>query len=1147
MSTDCFGAHDTELVDEIDQLLAYEESELDTLNVCPVGSATPQRVEIQPSEFTEFAIKVPTNEAIVPFSFNERRYLRSIYDTPAKRVLLKAARQVEKCLLASDRVVTPDGRWITIEDLRIGDRVVSLHALDPDAEECAVPHGEIRPFRTNNRFEQDIVVDKRSVGKKRAVRLRTKMGCVLHLSEDTPVLGGRGWCSAAGMGRGEPVATIRSLGDAAVFGEGYGKSLEFSSTIPDGLFLEATSSELVAFIKSLWRRSGSVYGRGGKLRCALYLPSRLTAERARWLLLKIGIPAHCRRGEGDAHSVSVGGKAAQAFLDMIVTGVPPEPKSSDVLWDTVVDVEPLGQEEVYHLETAKNHNYVHEGAVVHNSTFIGNKMITYCAVVPNFKTLYVSATQQQAQVFSSDRIKDPIDLSPELAYLLDSKLSQNVLFKQFRNRSQIRIRYTYHSADRTRGISADLVTIDELQDIIYHHIPIIEQCASHSQWKLFCDAGTPKSLDNTIEVLWAQFSTQNEWVVPCGRHGLPKQPGTWHWNVLGMKNIGKKGLICAKCGQPIDPTHPLATWASMQPRTVNNANRVTMDGYRISQLMVPWIDWEGDILMNLDRYDLPQINNEMLGLSSDSGIRPLTQRSVRVCCQPDIHLGDFELNASRCVDGVFAGIDWGCHDNQTRILTDSGFKYFRDLTDDDLVAQFDKDTRQMSFVRPLTRTVRDWNGPLYHITGRDVDMMLTGTHRMLVQPARQKDWCVESMEELADRQEGGNMRGWVDWEGEELTTFTVPGIPPCLGDEGCEPAQMGGDFWITRLGTLLSSGLPARGVYGRQLQRWWIDNVGPTKDTERIPRRFLNLSKRQLRILFSAMMAGKGGVLGGYMSASKGLCEDFQEVCLRLGYTATVEMHMSSNSDGKVHYKTSWSQKRDFRLSREQIKKIPYRGQVYCCAVPSGLIVTERNGRIAYQGNTGERESYTVLTLGGYMGKGFQVFYVHRFVGEDLEPSRQLDRIAQICVLVGVKLIGADYGGGYDRNDWIMRNFGIHKLAKYQYAGNPKSKVKWEPRLGRFILHRSEVMKDIFSAIKRRQIGLPCWEEFSSPYAMDMCNIFAEFSKQLRMTQYMVSPGKSDDTFHSILYCFFASMLVRPRPDILIPRSANDVNFHRHN
>ena len=90
------------------------------------------------------------------------------------------------------------------------------------------------------------------------------------------------------------------------------------------------------------------------------------------------------------------------------------------------------------------------------------------------------------------------------------------------------MRYAFLNADRVRGIPADMVCIDEIQDVLTDNIPVIEECVSHSSFKYKLYAGTPKSLDNTLESLWVEDSTQNEWVVPCDSCG----GGDYrHWNI----------------------------------------------------------------------------------------------------------------------------------------------------------------------------------------------------------------------------------------------------------------------------------------------------------------------------------------------------------------------------------------------------------------------------------------------------------------------------------------------------------------------------------------------------------------------------------------------------------------------------------------
>jgi hypothetical protein len=79
-------------------------------------------------------------------------------------------------------------------------------------------------------------------------------------------------------------------------------------------------------------------------------------------------------------------------------------------------------------------------------------------------------------------------------------------------------------------------------------------------------------------------------------------------------------------------------------------------------------------------------------------------------------------------------------------------------------------------------------------------------------------------------------------------------------------------------------------------------------------------------------------------------------------------------------------------------------------------------------------------------------------------------------------------------------------------------------------------MSDIFNAIKRKQLEFPRWEEFREPFAQDMLNIFSEYNENLRMIQYKHVLDKPDDSFHALVYCMLASHLMRPRPDIFVPR-----------
>lgn len=490
------------------------------------------------------------------------------------------------------------------------------------------------------------------------------------------------------------------------------------------------------------------------------------------------------------------------------------------------------------------------GRQVEKSTMLGNKLISYSCINTALNCLYVSPTNQQTKVFSQDRLKEPIETSRYLKAWTTTKLSDNVFLKKFINRSQITLRYAYINADRVRGIPADVICLDELQDLLTDNIPVIEECASHSHLKIFMYSGTPKSLDNTIEFYWSNFSTQNEWAVPCHRHGFNtaegKKGASIYWNILSEEHIGNKSLVCDKCRKPINAMDDLSQWVALNPNIIKLIPK-PFEGYRIPQLMVPWIPHE-EIIQKQRTYSRGKFYNEVLGLSYDSGTRPLTRQDVLDNCDDRLVLTPEYLDKVKSILGgafpVYGGIDWG----------------------------------------------------------------------------------------------------------------------------------------------------------------------------------------------------------------------------------------------------------------------------------------------------TGEN-TFTVLSLGAYMGDGkFSIFYVRRFEGRESEPQFQIEEISKIISEWRVQLVGCDYGGGFWPNDELTRRFGWHRVVKFQYSGQQSKKVDWQEKLHRFMVHRTEVMSDVFNAIKRRDVfRFPNWQQFQTPFASDMLNIFSEFNEQIRQNVYKKSPNATDDTFHSVVLCFLASMLRHPRPDVISP------------
>jgi hypothetical protein len=292
---------------------------------------------------------------------------------------------------------------------------------------------------------------------------------------------------------------------------------------------------------------------------------------------------------------------------------------------------------------------------VAKSTTLCNLMLTESMVHEAYRTLYVSPSSMQTRQFSNEKLTPTMNDSDIVQdHFVDRNCISQVYEKTMLNGSHIFLRYAFLSADRARGIPADRLFLDEIQDILKDNVKVIAECLSFSDYGYELYAGTPKTMDNTIEEYW-KWSTQMEWVVPCQRH-TPV-----HWNVLSVENIGRKHLICDKCGEQIFPES--GQWVVTNP----GGEYV---GFHVTQLMVPWKQdaerWRKEIIWKYENWPTAVFYNEVLGDSHDQASKPITQSELMQCCWPinkqdpikseHLYLAPEGTMAGR---ENYAGVDWG--------------------------------------------------------------------------------------------------------------------------------------------------------------------------------------------------------------------------------------------------------------------------------------------------------------------------------------------------------------------------------------------------------------------------------------------------------------------------------------------------------
>jgi hypothetical protein len=280
------------------------------------------------------------------------------------------------------------------------------------------------------------------------------------------------------------------------------------------------------------------------------------------------------------------------------------------------------------------------------STFLANNLIVESAVTPYRKSVYVSPSYLQTRQFSAGKLTPWMEDSPVISkYLLSTKVSSQVFEKGMTNGSMMFLRSAFLNADRVRGLSADLLAIDEIQNMISANLPVIMEVTSHSNNPTAVFAGTPLTNDNLIEETWLE-SSQCEWLVRCRRHDPV------HFNFLDERCIGREHPICNKCGKRINPSDGL--WVAFSDR------RDTM-GFHLNQIMVPWMQsgdkWK-EIVWKMDTYSKGQFYNEVLGISYDSASKPVTRTEIIASTSSDwpMRTAPDELTHNW---QLVMGVDWG--------------------------------------------------------------------------------------------------------------------------------------------------------------------------------------------------------------------------------------------------------------------------------------------------------------------------------------------------------------------------------------------------------------------------------------------------------------------------------------------------------
>ncbi len=348
-----------------------------------------------------------------------------------------------------------------------------------------------------------------------------------------------------------------------------------------------------------------------------------------------------------------------------------------------------------------------------------------------------------------------------------------------------------------------------------------------------------------------------------------------------------------------------------------------------------------------------------------------------------------------------------CYSSDTEILTEHGWKTFDKLNKNEKVMTFDYERNGLEFQKPEKIHWMRYNGEMIHFNHRELDLLVTPNHRMLVKNRKSDQLKVV---------EAGNLIGEKEiyltgiWEGESLDHFVIDEYNYGFNRKQ-EEKTINFNDWIQFMGLYLSEGyvsesknehrvyicqtkkskyfedfkkilskLPFNYSYREKDSKFRINSIqlvnilkkfGKAKE-KYVPHYIKNAKKEHIRKFLNAFLLGDGNIHYGkkrFFSSSRKLIDDIQELILKIGKSSIIttdkRKRMLNPLNNKYYDASeiySLEIKPEFKVGirKKDIKRIDYNDYIGCVTVPAGFVVVRRNNRVAISGNTGGMGSYSM-------------------------------------------------------------------------------------------------------------------------------------------------------------------------------------------
>ncbi len=367
---------------------------------------------------------------------------------------------------------------------------------------------------------------------------------------------------------------------------------------------------------------------------------------------------------------------------------------------------------------------------------------------------------------------------------------------------------------------------------------------------------------------------------------------------------------------------------------------------------------------------------------------------------------------------VLVVVDEACHDDQTEVLTEFGWRLFSSLTGNERLLTMDQGTHQASYRFPERIVAKPYRGKMHLYEAKGANFCVTPDHDMYFHGRshnRDTYWRKAPMSELSGK-DNKYLKKTIVWNAPDVATFTIPELHSAR--KYFPPRVVDMDDWMRFLGWYLSEGhiittgrpyvtgagisqkdpvvlreiydlcirlgFPAKyypnsnqvNIHCSQIGRHLVE-YGKSCLEKTVPDYARMVSVRQMNLMLDEYVRGDGYRKGKgdiIYTSSPSMADALQEVILKTGRPSVVRRralqgqvndfgsHTATSSvDGYVVTRPHADSETKYYAKNDRL--VDYNGMVYCASVPpEAMLFTRRNGYTMWSGNCGvPRQLWTAV------------------------------------------------------------------------------------------------------------------------------------------------------------------------------------------